>query len=169
MKRRNGFTLIELLTVLGIIGLLVTILLPSFGKVLMFTGRTRCMGNLKQLTDAVLAYRDDNLEILPPHQMEGGVASPSRWWGYDGLGRASATDGIPAEGDIWAYANMKQEVFRCPEMAQRGWEFNSDYVGYGYNAWFLGWNNGTAAEVLPEAGITPDLCAVSAISGTPPS
>lgn len=157
MKRRNGFTLIELLTVLGIIGLLVTILLPSFGKVLMFTGRTRCMGNLKQLTDAVLAYRDDNLEILPPHQMEGGVASPSRWWGYDGLGRASATDGIPAEGDIWAYANMKQEVFRCPEMAQRGWEFNSDYVGYGYNAWFLGWNNGTAAEVLPEAGITPDL------------
>ena len=151
MKRRNGFTLIELLTVLGVIGLLATILIPSFATVLGLSRRDACKSNLKQLVMAVVAYKDDNDDILPPHSMEVGP-TPTRWWGYDAVGRASDTDAVEPEGDIWGYLN-KQEVYRCPTMASRGWRFNSARVGYGYNAWFLG--NTDAGK--SEAGLEPDV------------
>jgi len=151
MKRRDGFTLIELITVLAVIGLLATILIPSFTKVLTFSRRATCMSNLKQLASAVLAYKDSNDDVLPPHKMEP-VPSPQRWWGYDKTNRDA---GSPGEGDIWSYVT-KAEVFQCPELGAIGWEFTSDHVGYGYNAWFLGRYDGTDGEPGDEAGLTPD-------------
>jgi len=155
MKRRDGFTLIELLTVLGVIGLLATILIPSFATVLGLARRGACKSNLKQLVMGVVAYKDDNDDILPPHSMEAGP-TPTRWWGYDAVGRASDTDGIEPEGDIWGYLN-KEEVYRCPMMASRGWEFNSARVGYGYNAWFLGYGVNTDPPTDEGTGVTPDV------------
>lgn len=155
MKRRDGFTLIELLTVLGIIGLLATMLLPSFVKVLEFARQGGCQSNLKQLSAAVWEYTDAYKGKFPPRSMDGGAA-PTRWWGYDDLTRAR---GEVEHADIFDFIK-KTEVFRCPEMVSGGWEFNSKYVGYGYNAWFLG-NYGGPGSSAPTAmaGITPFLWA----------
>ena len=138
MKRRDGFTLIELLTVMGVIAMLATILIPSFTKVLDLSRRAVCKNNLGQLVKAVVSYKDENDGFLPPHRTGPGA---DQWWGADSL---------------WRYLG-REEVYRCPSMGSRGWQFNAAWVGYGYNAWFLGWYDGVNDTPAPEAGITPDL------------
>lgn len=65
MKRR--FTLIELLTVIGIIMILSSLLLPAFGKARGQAEKTSCMGNLKQLNMAFMMYAADYRHRLPPY------------------------------------------------------------------------------------------------------
>lgn len=57
---RSGFTLIELLTVIAIIGILASILIPVVGKVRESAHRTQCGSNLRQIAMASLAYESEN-------------------------------------------------------------------------------------------------------------
>lgn len=57
--RRAGFTLIELLTVIAIIAVLATMLLPSLGTMTEKAESVRCLGNLEQIGIAVLAAAAD--------------------------------------------------------------------------------------------------------------
>jgi len=60
-----GFTLVELLVVIGIIGLLLSILMPSLMKAKSMAMRLRCAHNLKQLDLAVRLYLDGNDDTYP--------------------------------------------------------------------------------------------------------
>ena len=62
---RNGFTIIELLVVIGIIGVLVAILLPSVQSVLEAERRTYCSNNVRQLALAT-AMHHDTFGCFPP-------------------------------------------------------------------------------------------------------
>lgn len=62
---RLGFTLIELLVITGVIGLLVSILLPSLARSRESTRAVICRSNLKQLGSAMLMYANQNKEALP--------------------------------------------------------------------------------------------------------
>jgi len=61
-RRALAFTLVELLTVMGIIGLLIAILLPTLGRARESGRRTQCLSNLRQVYEAfhyyALAYND---------------------------------------------------------------------------------------------------------------
>lgn len=61
----NGFTLIELLIVVAIIGLLVSILLPTFHKVRHKSYQVCCISNLRQIGQALEMYVYDNDMYLP--------------------------------------------------------------------------------------------------------
>ena len=63
MKR---FTLIELLVVIAIIAILASMLLPALNRARDASLRTSCLGNLRQLQQAVLLYAGDNADFLPP-------------------------------------------------------------------------------------------------------
>jgi prepilin-type N-terminal cleavage/methylation domain-containing protein/prepilin-type processing-associated H-X9-DG protein len=67
-KRRvtqSGFTLIELLVVVAIIGLLISILLPSLSRARRQAKSTICMSNLRTLGQGITSFAAGNNDRLP--------------------------------------------------------------------------------------------------------
>jgi len=63
--RQSGFTLAEALVVVGIIGVLASILLPSLGRVREQGRIAVCANNERRIFEAVVAYANDNDRYLP--------------------------------------------------------------------------------------------------------
>lgn len=68
MKKSRGFTLIELLVILGIVGLLVSLLLPAVQAARESARRAQCASNLRQLGLALHTY-EGVWGVLPPAPM----------------------------------------------------------------------------------------------------
>jgi prepilin-type N-terminal cleavage/methylation domain-containing protein/prepilin-type processing-associated H-X9-DG protein len=68
MKKRLGFTLIELLVTLGIIGLLVSLMLPAVQSARGSARRAQCANNLRQLGLALHGY-ESGWGVFPPAPM----------------------------------------------------------------------------------------------------
>jgi prepilin-type N-terminal cleavage/methylation domain-containing protein len=62
---RGGFTIVELLVVISIVGLLLTILLPSLSSARYLANKTLSMSNMKQTNMLILYYAADNHEYVP--------------------------------------------------------------------------------------------------------
>lgn len=63
---KGKFTLIELLVVIAVIGILISLLLPSLGKSRELARRAVCLSNNKQIGLALFSYSRKNNSKLPP-------------------------------------------------------------------------------------------------------
>jgi prepilin-type N-terminal cleavage/methylation domain-containing protein/prepilin-type processing-associated H-X9-DG protein len=151
---RPGFTLIEVLVVVAIIALLIAILIPSLARARENSRRVVCLNNLGQYQKANIFYLADWKGVFPPH----------RYHVYDPNEKGADNIGEKHWFQLFEKYTKTHELGRCPstptsaqvDTSNSGtlaWnqEYNRRFIGYGYNAWFLGiYNHGTETF----AGIT---------------
>jgi prepilin-type N-terminal cleavage/methylation domain-containing protein/prepilin-type processing-associated H-X9-DG protein len=65
-RQHRAFTLIELLTVVAIISLLISILMPSLGRARDQAKGVHCLARLKDMGNALGAYENENDDLMPP-------------------------------------------------------------------------------------------------------
>jgi prepilin-type N-terminal cleavage/methylation domain-containing protein/prepilin-type processing-associated H-X9-DG protein len=148
--RRSGFTLVELLVVIGIIGLLLSLLLPALSRARQAARATLCASNMRQIGTGWLLYAIDNESAAAPGRMANDtsgrpganvywVGNGEQWrprW-YITLGASAGFHAYDFPSPLPADDNTKlvdNEVFLCPEV---DWRNNRNY-NYGYNFQFLG-------------------------------
>ena len=119
-RLRRAFTLIELLVVVAIIGILLSILLPSL-KAAKSQARARlCTSNLRQLAIGWTMYASEFNDHLPGStndyiRIRRGVIQRLCWLGtYRGSGGDDERY-VPYQGTIFPYVGKNVEVYKCPE------------------------------------------------------
>ncbi len=114
-KYPKKFSLVELLIVIAIIAILVSLLQPALRNVMYTAKNTKCINNLKILTQSTFQYCDDNNDLYPdrnlpldPYTGNGGLIDR---WAYYKLDQMA--EYIPLSSYEWCcplYAGKRNNV-----------------------------------------------------------
>ena len=127
---RKKFTLIELLVVVAIIGILVSILIPSLSKAREKTKSAVCKSNLKQLGIICYMYAESNNDHFPMRDFNNKISYDDYLAGYDGREVLTSSE-MTANGLTAAQVEGKHGVYICPSS-----KFTADPMrSYGINGW----------------------------------
>lgn len=146
--RTRAFTLIELLTVVAIISLLISILMPSLGRAREQAKSVHCLARLKDMGHALAAYENVSLDLLPPAEwLPDSDALPDVRFGWAEILFSDVyREPILRDGDVAAASFPVQrnldpvrwdKYFLCRASAMRG--VNSGH----YRVYLPAWATGT--------------------------
>ena len=155
MKKEN-FTLIELLVVVAIIGILVSLLLPSLSRAREKTKSAVCKNNLKQLGIICYIYSESNNDHFPIRDFSNTISYDDYLAGYDGREALTPSE-MTANGLTAAQVEGKNGVYICPSS-----NFTADPMrSYGINGWG---NNQTRFLGVSGNAPVPKSCKISSIN-----
>ena len=124
--------MIELVLVIFIVAMLASLLLPVVARAKQRARTIQCMGNLRQIGAAMIAYAHDHRDQLPPLN-EGGPwrhaetpHNPTNWW-YRTLSNQQYLPGVEQESGVWACPNAVLEL----SPATNRWSWGKHPIGYG--------------------------------------
>jgi prepilin-type N-terminal cleavage/methylation domain-containing protein/prepilin-type processing-associated H-X9-DG protein len=110
VSARSGFTLVELLVVIGIIGLLISILLPALGKARKSAQTLQCMSNLRQIGQGLGIYLAEYGGWIPGSPVTTSnflLASPKPYSGSGPIANVTMTNasttGMPLVMDFYDF------------------------------------------------------------------
>lgn len=143
-RSTSAFTLIELLVVISIIALLIGLLLPALSRARTSARTIDCGSRLRQIAILSEVYGLDNGGLFPPHRSTAWNRDDADWWWGTLLLDWDAESPEPTQEE----KDERADLFRCPELrAGRNdfgvsweWSFTAHDVGYGYNAFWLGFS-----------------------------
>lgn len=142
-RRRSGLTLVEVMIVLAIICILVAFLVPTISKARRAAQQVHCMGNMRQLTQAWIAYSAaNNGFLLNPETGAGGA------WVTTGDTEQSIRDGV-----LFKYCS-NHEADRCPtdpSVHKRSYSINT-FLNGGGTGWGIPRVN--RMSIIPNPGQT---------------
>ena len=72
-RKKNGFTILEMLVVIAVIGILLTLLMPSLSNSKKKAASAVCMSNLSQIYTGLVVYSKHYNGRFPPSSAELGV------------------------------------------------------------------------------------------------
>lgn len=113
----RAFTLVELLIVIGIIGLLIGILLPTLSRVRNYARDVKCASNVRQISTALLIYATEHRGWLPPAEDSGPTLQGKASWHvriWENLMKRPFGTG-PFAGPSGDYSYLQGTVFECPQ------------------------------------------------------
>ena len=124
--KNSSFTLIELLVVIAIIAILAAMLLPALTQARDRAASTKCISNMKSLSDAASFYCDDNKDYYAPFytnangQKSGSSKASQTWYsavawkGHDAKGGAYAAYlGLDNSGYILSVKKSGSNMLVC--------------------------------------------------------
>jgi prepilin-type N-terminal cleavage/methylation domain-containing protein len=122
-RRNFGFTLIEMLVVIGIIGVLASLLLPSIARAKRHTKVAVCLNNLRQVGIAMQMFIEDHNQKYPGKL--GGHEIAREFACMSDLERFMEMTNRP----LFQYMSPNSEVWHCPE--DKGLDFRPDGPFFG--------------------------------------
>jgi len=121
-SRTAGFTLIELLVVISIIALLISLLLPALEAAQEQARRVNCLSNQNQISLGLVAYGQDNEQMLPTNLDPWWPAYPPYlgppWYGHEITGKLLALGQTRLGlGKLYPEYIPAPKAFFCPSFA----------------------------------------------------
>ncbi len=145
--RSSAFTLIELLVVVAIIAMLIAMLLPSLRQARAQARELKCRTQLREYARGFQFYLDENRDIFPASDYgpNGNDIYAPTWFQ---LVEQYWLGGVEPDAGLDRQRGRAFALGRCPDLDgprvtnDIAWEWDYDWrtFGYGYNRYFLGWN-----------------------------
>ncbi len=122
-KTSCAFTLVELLTVIAIIGILTTIIIPVAGRAREAARNVQCKSNLRQLGEAFFLWAHDNKDYYPPTHSKNTSIDKGLYGQWTNL----IAQYVPTKWLDESWGKTTTGVYMCPTAKARGLDYAAAY------------------------------------------